>query len=62
MAIHTNKDPKKQKEEGKDKYKTYTNDDTVNEDMKAGNPTGIAENEEDHASDTSGQKKKPRLP
>jgi hypothetical protein len=46
-----------------DKNKTYDDDETINEDMKAGNPTGIAENEEGHWSgDYEEDDEKPDLP
>lgn len=44
-----------------DKNKTYDDDQTVNEDMKAGNPIGEGEHEEGHWTDQE-EDKKPKLP
>ena len=65
------KDPgneNKHKKEGQidvDRDKTYHNDENINEDIKANNPTGVGENEEAHwteGSDNSEEDEKPKLP
>ena len=72
MAVNRNvvdPDDSKKKSNGdsgkgdQDRYKTYDNDDTVNEDMKAGQPTGEAENEEGHWTDDDDEEdEKPFIP